>query len=84
MTDENDRIRDAAHILFSRVQITLEWLERFNDGYGDIFPNGLEAECKCCGKRLETGDFVDGLYPYDETYCVCFDCESKYTLEQAD
>jgi len=61
------------HILHSRIEITLEWMELFSEQYEMAF----DATCQKCGKALTAGDWRDGLFPYEVDFNICWECLEK-------
>jgi len=72
------------HISMSRVKVTLEVIENFYECYGDDLDSWAEeARCANCQQSLEVGDFVDGKFPWEDTFNVCAKCKATYSLAQA-
>lgn len=67
-----------AHVTFSRQEITLAWLEMFQDWHEMPF----SGTCKACGRALTAGDYRDTHFPHEDEYNICWKCdEAKMKLE---
>ena len=61
------------HILWSRKEVTLQMMEQISELYEMVW----DATCEECGRALTSGDYVDGLYPYEIDFNICWECLEK-------
>lgn len=64
---------EFGQVLHSFKRLTLDQIESHTANYGEPF----EATCGNCGRALTAGDIIDGLFPWDDEFNLCWECEEE-------